>query len=335
MKCSVTFCFLISFFIVSEINGFFIQEKMSFIARGSIEAITWHPREYLAIASGKNRISVFHQEGETWFSLSLNDHTKKINTLAWAPDFLAENPKQPDKILASGSDDATIKLWNIEIESCVQTLIGHKGAVTTVAWHPSIQNLLASGSTDGTVRLWNITQKEAIYAEYKTDGEINSIAWSDDGKYLAVSEQNTLNNESSNTITILTVENKMLSLQSKHKQHQKKINGFVFLNNTQLLSCGNDGFLLKYDIPKKQIVGSVKLGGEISCVAQAKIKETNCIAIGFNDSIELWQEKKSGAFIDYVKAFTSHKKKVTCLFMNTNYLFSASEDLYVKQWDIK
>ena len=34
-----------------------------------------------------------------------------------------------DGLLASGSDDNTIKLWNLQTEHCIRTIIGHDDAV--------------------------------------------------------------------------------------------------------------------------------------------------------------------------------------------------------------
>jgi len=51
----------------------------------------------------------------------------------------------PDnKLLASGSDDNTIKLWDTSTAQKVRTPKGHNGSALSVAFSPS-GNLLASG----------------------------------------------------------------------------------------------------------------------------------------------------------------------------------------------
>ena len=55
-------------------------------------------------------------------------------------------------LLASGSDDRTIKLWNVESRTEVATLKGHSNSVNSVAFN-SEGTLLASGSDDNTIKL--------------------------------------------------------------------------------------------------------------------------------------------------------------------------------------
>jgi WD40 repeat protein len=58
------------------------------------------------------------------------------------------------KILASGSDDKTIKLWDVETGKEIRTLTGHNSYVNSVSFS-SDGKTLASGSSDGTIKLWN------------------------------------------------------------------------------------------------------------------------------------------------------------------------------------
>ena len=62
-------------------------------------------------------------------------------------------------ILASGSSDNTIKLWNIETKT--EILSGHSDVVSSVAFN-NTGTILASGSSDNKIKLWNIETKTEI-----------------------------------------------------------------------------------------------------------------------------------------------------------------------------
>ncbi|KAF8307474.1 WD40 repeat-like protein [Clavulina sp. PMI_390] len=75
-------------------------------------------------------------------------YSDPVCSVAFSPD---------ETILASGSDDKTIQLWDVQSQTPKgDPLRGHSGAVNSVTFsHDGA--VLASGSLDKTVRLWNIT----------------------------------------------------------------------------------------------------------------------------------------------------------------------------------
>lgn len=62
-------------------------------------------------------------------------------------------------ILATGSYDATIKIWNIETGEVLRTLRGHTSAVRTLQFD---DNKLISGSLDKMIKVWNWHTGECI-----------------------------------------------------------------------------------------------------------------------------------------------------------------------------
>ena len=88
---------------------------------------------------------------------SVVGHTKEINALSIAPN---------DRMCASGSQDRTVRLWNVKIEGSgggggaalleeAGVLKGHKRAVWAVAFSP-VDRAVASGSGDLTIKVWSV-----------------------------------------------------------------------------------------------------------------------------------------------------------------------------------
>jgi WD40 repeat protein len=85
------------------------------------------------------------------------------------------------RLVASSSDDQTIRVWELATGRRVATLTGHTRAVWGVALSEDGRRL-ASASFDGTVRFWDVAAGELLTTMLGHDGRITGVALSADGR---------------------------------------------------------------------------------------------------------------------------------------------------------
>ena len=71
-----------------------------------------------------------------------------------------------DSKLISGSIDRTVKVWNWRTGACISTYPGHSGGIVGLHFD---QSILASGSMDKTIKIWNFEDKSTFLLRGHTD----------------------------------------------------------------------------------------------------------------------------------------------------------------------
>jgi len=121
-------------------------------------------------------------------------HTNIVRAMAWSPD--GQN-------IASASDDATVRVWDVTTGRRIFTYLSHDSEVFAVAWSHDGQHI-ASGGCDHTVRVWDAVHNARGVASmvrrlkslaslvgaggftyYSHTGQVYAVAWSPDGQYIA------------------------------------------------------------------------------------------------------------------------------------------------------
>ena len=141
-------------------------------------ALPTHNPHFIAYGGyGNHNIRMRYSNDGDWRG-EVVGHTASVNNLAFKPN---------SYVLASGSSDTTIRIWDVGDNNNlrhVRTLRGHTSVIRSVAWSPDGRTL-ASSSSDGTVRLWNPNNgiNFAVLRGH-TEGVL-AVAWRPDGRILA------------------------------------------------------------------------------------------------------------------------------------------------------
>jgi len=163
---------------------------------------------------------------------TLKGHTDQILSIALSPD---------DKILASGSLDETIRLWDVGAKKHIRTLTKHNSPVKCVSFSPD-GKVLASVDEMGFVYVWDshnfepkaIPKVDSIISSY-----INSLIFSPDGRTLAIGGNGIcLWDMNSNKIVVT------------FKSQTGAVKSIQFSPDGSLLASGySDGTVLIWEVP--------------------------------------------------------------------------------------
>lgn len=102
---------------------------------------------------------------------TLTGHTKGVSAIAFSPI--------DSNVVASGSDDLTIRVWSIAKHKCIRILKKHTYHITTVAFN-SRGNLLVSGAADETIVVWDLTTGRSLKTLAAHSDPVSSVCLTPD-----------------------------------------------------------------------------------------------------------------------------------------------------------
>ena len=248
----------------------------------------------------------------TWTCVrTLKAHLSSINSMAFSPD---------GQILASGSADRTVKLWNLDSNVPLCTLSGHSSLIDAVVFSPD-GRLLASGSWDHTIKLWDIETRELIHT-LSDSGWIKSIAISSDGKTL-------FSGSADRTIKIWDLETS--KVQKTLSGHSSAVHSVAIAPEGRILASGSADKTIKlWNLHSGEV--ELTLDGHSDAVNSLTFSSSGQVLISgsADKTIRLWH-LESGKLLH---TLSLHSEAVNSVAINVdgNLLCSGSDDKTIKIW---
>jgi WD40 repeat protein len=107
--------------------------------------------------------------------IALRGHRSRVVSVAFSPD---------GQLLASGSEDRTIRIYRASTGEVEAVLRGHRDGVRSVAFSPD-GALFASSSDDQTIRVWCVDTWSSVFLLEGHAGPVGTVTFDPEGRFLA------------------------------------------------------------------------------------------------------------------------------------------------------
>jgi WD40 repeat protein/plasmid maintenance system antidote protein VapI len=226
-------------------------------------------------------------------------------------------------LIASGTVDGKILLWDRIASKQINVLSGHNGWVRSVAFHPLNHKILASGAGDNTVRIWDIENGENRILNAHSDW-VRSVTFSPDGLKLA---------SAGSDMRIIIWDIASGNIVNSLEGHSDWIWSIFFSKDgDQIISGSNDSTIRIWDI--KQNTAKILRHLDARVMSLAYSPSNELVASGGSDHlIKIW-DIKSGELIQTLRG---HSDSVWCLKFSPDgkLLFSGGMDKNIIVWDLQ
>ncbi len=237
-------------------------------------------------------------------------------------------------LLASGSDDKTIKLWDLNTGMLYHTFSlsnsGHNGVVHVLT---SLGNgsLLASGSFDKTVKVWDLESLTLKYSFNHTNTPEAIVSLDDNALQMACSDK-------SGALKVYDLTNGQTILD--FKDHTGSASSLTFSKRLNLLASGSsDKKINIYDMTLGTLKDTLddSRGGHTGWVRSLVFLENdanNFLASGSDDSsVKIWDANLGTLKYTFDASTNGHSSAVWALAsLGKHYLASGSNDNQIKIW---
>ncbi|MEM6613830.1 MAG: NB-ARC domain-containing protein, partial [Cyanobacteria bacterium P01_C01_bin.72] len=129
-------------------------------------AVSWHADGKTLAVAVKEKIQLWDVETATLIK-TIEGHEQNLVCIVWHPT---------KSLIASGSLDGTIRIWDSLTEECLQ-ILPHDNYVWSIAWSHNGQ-MLASASHDLNAKIWDTATGKCLHTLSGHQNWLWSIAWS-------------------------------------------------------------------------------------------------------------------------------------------------------------
>ncbi|EFA85552.1 putative protein serine/threonine kinase [Heterostelium album PN500] len=239
---------------------------------------------------------------------TLSGHSDNLTAL-----IISEDKKK----LYSGSADGTLKIWNLETQSCIETnRAGHRKAITAICL---TNDSYITASADQSIKIWDKSNNELKHKLEEHTNDVNSICISKEKNLLfSCSSDKSIRVWDLNTFKCI----KVLTA------HSKSVKSIV-VSGKYLFSASSDETIKVWDIEMLVCIYGISDAHE-GWITKLALNNTGFLVSGCRDgTLKLWN---LSTFMP-ISTHEENREAITDIIVTERYIFVASEDSTIKIWD--
>ena len=242
---------------------------------------------------------------------TLQSHQDSVNSVSFSPD---------GKMIASGSDDNTVKLWDVVTGRELRTFSRHQFSVSLVSFSPN-GKIIASGSAE-VMKLWDVATGREFRTFTGHQLGVNSVSFSPDGKIIA-------SGSADKTVKLWDVATGR-ELRT-FTGHQQGVTANFSPDGRTIASSSGDGTVKLWDVATGRELRTIT---KLNAHSVSFSPDSRTIASGNrDDTVRLWDVATGRE----LRTFTGHQSDINSVSFSPDgrTIASGSFDKTVKLWDIK
>jgi WD40 repeat protein/serine/threonine protein kinase len=224
----------------------------------------------------------------------------------------------------SGSQDKTLKLWDVESDRCISTFEGHTFWINSVCLSGDGQQAL-SGSLDSTLKLWDVESGRCLRTFVGHTASVNSVSLSKNAQYALSASGSAFEG-----LKLWNVESGRCL--RAFEGHTSWVNSVCLIGDGQYALSGGDRTMKLWDVASGRCLRTFE--GHTGTVNSVCLSADGHLAVSGNEdrTLKLWDVANGHC----LRTFEGHSDSVFSVSMSADsrIVLSGSEDGTARLWDL-